>query len=856
MFLTQLGGGPGSEENNLVRFALPALFWGVLLIVAWSRQRHEDLPREKLLVWGFGLALFRESLMFAVLAIQILNPSTHDVLCRVAEPVEHTLTLMSVVVIAGSYLRFILDDALLARRYLKVGLGAAALGFLATVLWWPRQLAADPGIRFHEAWSAWLLHSLASGLIATAIFILVRKRGWLRNVVLVALSFLFLGEFLILLNYVTGRTYSHVLCPIGNSFHIWAVPLFGYVYFREQSIAKKQAEEALKSYRDHLEELVTSRTAELTTTNAQLQSEIVERARAEAEIARRNAELAAQNAISATISQSLDLEVILNAALDRALAVLGMESGCIFLLNSGGGDLALQAYVGNNTSIEGIEENAQLCLCQEISHQAVTGLKPVITKVADHPDQCRYPFVAEDGLQLLVSTPLVSQGRAVGALTLGAQRIDAIAPHELQVLTAIGQQIGVAVENARLYRETQRWAEGMAQLHEASAFLSSTLDPVEVYDQIARQSARLVACPVACLFCWDEEHQQAVGVSSYGLDGQRIEGLHLDPGETAILSQLTVQRRSIALEGAPEDPRIPASWRERFQPKALLCLPVWGTDKPLGFLFMIDPHRARRWRPDEVDLLESFADRAAVALENAHLHKQLEWAAALEERQRIAAEMHDGLAQTLSYLGLKTDRAAELLEDGQVQPVLTEFQQMQEAIGAAARDVRRSIATLQESPLPRQSLQDALSRTIDQFAADARLAVQLHTSLQAPLFLPLGEMEQVSRVVQEALLNARRHARARHITVRLDKLEDVMEVVVQDDGRGFDPIKVAKKRGDHFGLSIMRARAARIAGEIKIDSLPGQGTRVILTWPSSSGSDNDEWADERHSLRHQALPTP
>jgi len=247
---------------------------------------------------------------------------------------------------------------------------------------------------------------------------------------------------------------------------------------------------------------------------------------------------------------------------------------------------------------------------------------------------------------------------------------------------------------------------------------------------------------------------------------------------------------------------------------------------------------------------------------------------ALEERQRIAAEMHDGLAQTLSYLGLKTDLAAELLEDGQVQPVLNEFHHMQEAIGAAARDVRRSIATLQESPSPRQSLQDALSHTVDQFAAHARLVVQFHTSLQAPLFLPPRELEQVSRVVQEALLNAQRHARARQITVRLDRLEDVLEIAVQDDGRGFDPARVAQKQGDHFGLSIMRARAARIAGVIKIDSLPGRGTRVILTWRSSAASDNAGWADERgysseflggieigvlhvergHPLERQALP--
>jgi signal transduction histidine kinase len=146
-------------------------------------------------------------------------------------------------------------------------------------------------------------------------------------------------------------------------------------------------------------------------------------------------------------------------------------------------------------------------------------------------------------------------------------------------------------------------------------------------------------------------------------------------------------------------------------------------------------------------LLESFLDRAAVALENAHLHKQLEWAAALEERQRIAAEMHDGLAQTLSYLGLKTDRVTELLQDGQNEQVLDECLQMQDAIGQATRDIRRSIASLQESPRPRQSLQEALGQTVDELAGDSDPPVDIRIRSQEPLFLPTGELDHVLRVV-------------------------------------------------------------------------------------------------------------
>ncbi|MCA9922125.1 MAG: hypothetical protein KC421_07130, partial [Anaerolineales bacterium] len=94
-FLTQFAGGPGPPENNLVRFGLPALFWFVLLVVAWNRQRKENLPREKLLVWGFGLGLFRELFMFANLSLQLMNTAMNDTLCGFIEPIEHALTLAS-----------------------------------------------------------------------------------------------------------------------------------------------------------------------------------------------------------------------------------------------------------------------------------------------------------------------------------------------------------------------------------------------------------------------------------------------------------------------------------------------------------------------------------------------------------------------------------------------------------------------------------------------------------------------------------------------------------------------------------------------------------------------------------------
>jgi len=645
LVLRQFAGGPGPIENNLVRFGLPAILWGVLLLVAWSRQRTRELPREKLLVWGFGLGLARELFMFVQVAEHVLGRFNH-IEGALHQPIEHALAMAAIVVVAAAFLRYILDDKRLPRRYLQAGLGATAAGFVLTAWMWPRHLAIYPEIQFHQTWEAWLFHLPLSLLILFAVFLLGTKRGWLRNVVVVALVFFFLGQVLMLVNYATDRAYDHIVCPIGNVFHILAIPLLGYVYLHEQAIEKRRAERALEAYRDHLEDLVVERTA----------------------------------------------------------------------------------------------------------------------------------------------------------------------------------------ENARLYQEAKRRATELDHLHQASIFLASTLDTDEIYDQIVKQSVELVDCQTACVLLHPKGHTQVDIASCHGMGDLEREVVRALPGASALLETLLVYQQSIVISDSAADPRVPALWIERLDVKALLCLPIGSTRDRLGFLFLMDTKATRQWRTEEIELVESFVNRAAVALINANLHKQLEWAAALEERQRIAADMHDGLGQTLSLLGLRVDQVSELVARGSARASTQELNRIRELIEQATYDVRRSIASLQETPRPRRSLQDQLLELLNQLPSDqgppACPAIRVHE----PLFLPPEYEEQILPVVQEALLNARYHAQAEQIQLLLDRQEDQVMITVQDDGQGFD-LDAAKSQSEgHFGLSIMRARAARIGARLQVDSEPGRGTQVSLSW--------------------------
>jgi GAF domain-containing protein len=693
VFLGQFAGGPGPVENNLVRFGLAALLWAVLLWIAWSRQRAQDLPREKLLVWGFGFGLVRELYMFAQVAEKIIVSPEHYAAHAIHQPIEHALTMASVVVVSGAFLRYVLDDARLARRYLQIGASITALCLLISFSTWPRYVDAFPGVQFHATWGAWLFHAPLSALIVVAVFLLRRRRGWLSTVVAVALAFSFFGEFLFLLNASTSRVYGYIICPISNTFHIWSIPLLGYIYLREQSIEKERVEEALHAYQDRLHDLVRERTAELTAANTRL---------------------AAQNAVAATLSQSLDLDTVLNTALDMVLAVLDMQPGFVFLQEPDEQRLVLEIQRGQ-VSPDLLRQ--EQCPWRRVSIDAIARMRAVVLPLSGYPQQALSSCVVDKGICTLVSTPLVAKGRAVGAMTLGTSRPDAIQPSGLELLTAIGQQVGVAIENARLYQEAERWAEELALLHQVSLFLTSTLDAERIYDQTAEQAAKLMGCQTAFVVSWDGERPGVEIISCYGLDESNSEFLRTQPGISGLLPDLAADHQSTAIGNAQADPRVPSSWRERFQVEALLCTPIWGAEKPLAYLFLIDQQTSRQWRPAELELIESFVNRAAVALVNAHLHKQLEWAAALEERQRIAADMHDGLAQTLGLLGLRADRASGLIAAGSDGEAMDELIHIREAVGEASGQVRRSIASLQEPPPPRRSLQDLLTDLLEQFRA-------------------------------------------------------------------------------------------------------------------------------------------
>jgi len=199
--------------------------------------------------------------------------------------------------------------------------------------------------------------------------------------------------------------------------------------------------------------------------------------------------------------------------------------------------------------------------------------------------------------------------------------------------------------------------------------------------------------------------------------------------------------------------------------------------------------------------------------------------AALEERTRLSRELHDGLAQDLWLAKLKTGRLAALPDLGLEGRALAA--ELGEAIDAGLVEAQQAVAALRMSAEPTGTLSEVMARSVDEFAERFGLRAEFESQPDLPRLPPRAQAEAL-RIAQEALTNVRRHADATVVLVRAAVENGRLVLVVQDNGRGFDPSAVGRSA---FGIASMRERAALIGGEVRIESRPRDGTRISLFVP-------------------------
>lgn len=215
-----------------------------------------------------------------------------------------------------------------------------------------------------------------------------------------------------------------------------------------------------------------------------------------------------------------------------------------------------------------------------------------------------------------------------------------------------------------------------------------------------------------------------------------------------------------------------------------------------------------------------------LALENAALADQARQAAILEERQRLARELHDSVTQSLYGISLQAEAGARALTDGDAQPAGESFQEIRQTTQEAQAEMRLLLFELRPPLLEEQGFAAALEARLR--AVEARAGLAIRSDVQAGAELSPEAEQELYRIAQEALNNVLKHAHASQVTVRLALDADRASLEILDDGIGFDGS--AAKTGGH-GLEGMRERAEHLGGSLSIESSPERGTRVRVEVP-------------------------
>jgi signal transduction histidine kinase/ligand-binding sensor domain-containing protein len=429
------------------------------------------------------------------------------------------------------------------------------------------------------------------------------------------------------------------------------------------------------------------------------------------------------------------------------------------------------------------------------------------------------PFWASWWFRLIVS--LVVVGGGVAAYRLRVQGVEA----RTRTLEGLVQERTQEIERRR---------QELEALYRADEELHRHLSLDEVLQALVDIAVDLLQADKSSLMVWDEQGRQLAVRVARGFHRDTLAEMVFFPEEGTV-GRVAASGKPIAVEDTLTDPRVAKRGTITGPEKirSYMQVPIKVGGEVFG-VFSADYGQPRAFGPEEKRLFLALAQRAALAIDTAQLYEQSQELAVVEERSRLARDLHDAVTQTLFSASLISEALPELWESDQEEghELLRELRQLSR--GALA-EMRTLLLELRPATLTEANLADLLRQLGE--AVTGRMGVPVTIAVDRRCVLPPDVHVALYRIAQEALNNVVKHANAHHVEVRLRHIpspsgdggprQGPIELQVRDDGRGFDP---GNTPTDRLGLGIIQERAQAIGAKVEIESQPGAGTRIGVTW--------------------------
>jgi signal transduction histidine kinase len=431
--------------------------------------------------------------------------------------------------------------------------------------------------------------------------------------------------------------------------------------------------------------------------------------------------------------------------------------------------------------------------------------------------------------------PLRAHERIVGVLFLYPAPGFRCAQSDVDVLTTIGNQIGVAVENALLHQDLARQLERERRLNEVAQEITSELELVKVLPTIGQIAEKLVEADAGVIALLDEERNVITYPYLHNVSPELSE-VTVARGE-GLAGEVMASGRPVIVEDYATYPKAVEAFVQA-DLASVVAAPILSGDRVFGALLVFSLRARKRFSQRDMALVEGVGRQAGIAIENAHLYDNLRFyvrqvtRAQEHERMRIARELHDDTAQALALISRRLDTMAAL-DEALSESFLERLQKLRELTSGTLRGVRRFSKDLRPSTLDDLGLLPALEGLTADVAQQGELQAKLNVigdRRRLPAETELG----LFRITQEALRNAEKHSLAAVAEVTVDFGETRVRITISDNGEGF---RLSEGPGHlvqmgKLGLIGMRERAQLLGGTLAIDSEPGRGTMVVVDVPT------------------------
>ena len=580
---------------------------------------------------------------------------------------------------------------------------------------------------------------------------------------------------------------------------------------------RKLAEEALRTANEDLEKRVRQRTEDLTRVNDALREEIAIREQAVEELQISNDHLAKsqeRTALMLHVTQMASSSATLSQVLEKISEMLAFAAGVthcdIYLMDETQNIVARKAGTGSMST-------TQLTFAQ---HKYLDSIADdFIWKALEKKE----PAIISEGLEKQIGAVLAAPLK-IGDRVLGVAMVYSLDDHhtftaeEVDLVEGITNSVALVVEKARLYEETrQKLSEGQGIQRVTTALLHK-LDTNDVLEIICAEAQQLTGATGSTIFLLDDNDWLRVALSvGQGTTFSDNIPVHASLTGMAILNH------------GPFLTNNPASEKYKYhgseQPTAFLAVPLILNGNSIGALDLVN--KPGGFRNEDIRILSLLADQAALNIEHTRLIQQAKQLAILEERQRLARDLHDSVSQALYSVTLYADAARLALSAGKKEVTLKNIHELRIMAYEAMLDMRLLVFELHPHVLEKEGLVAALHARLA--AVERRAGLQTDVQVEAERRLPLSIEKELYKIVQESLNNVVKHARAQHLTVNLRFDEQAVFMVIEDDGLGFELSTVKQSGG--MGLRGIEERVERLGGKFEIESFPGKGTKLSVAIP-------------------------